>query len=430
MWSDRDFDVLVSGAGPVGMATALQLADLNVRVSIIDKDGGPASHNYACVLHPETSRILEELGLGTHLERNAHKIDSVGCYEGEARCAEFSLASLETHTPYLSILPQSSLEEILEEELARRGVPVHWWRRLGDLEFDSDRAWFTIDSLTETGKGYAVPHVDRIVGRSVGGQAAFVIGADGRDSHVRQMLGIRQTTMGPPLYYHIYDLVTNGNFPDELRIVLHEGTINLFTPLSGTSCRWMLQVPPEDLAEEAHLKDRTHFRIVDPPAEDEAMSQFLSSVQQIAPWFHARIIEMDWHGSVPFEQKLANSFGHGRCWLVGDAAHTTTPIGMHSMNVGIHEGTALAHILSRVLAREDSTGLLDRFNSDSRKEWEQLFGLGQTATPGNFCLAWARKFRGSLLSNLPVSGAHLESLLGQVGLQFKPHLREVVEHAV
>lgn len=412
------------------MVTALQLTDLGVRVGIVDKDGGPASHSYACILHPETTRLLGELGLASRLESLGHHVDAIACYEGESRCAEFSLKKLSCEVPHLTILGQNDLEEMLEDELARRGVPVHWWHRLGELEFDRDRAWFTINTLTETGKGYAVPHVDRVVGRSFSGETAFVIGADGRDSHVRQMLGIHQTTMGPRLHYHIYDLATDGNFPHELRLVVDGSLVNLFTPLSDTACRWMFQVPPEELAEEAHLKDRTHFRIINPEAEVDAIAAFRSMVERSAPWFHANITDVEWHGAVPFDQRLANSFGCGRCWLAGDAAHTTTPIGMQSMNVGMTEGVALAHAITRVLHKLDNSDLLDRFNADSRRQWEQLFGVGQqVVTPGHFCLTWARRFRGALLSNLPVSGAELGALLGQVGLEFKPHLREVIEPA-
>jgi 2-polyprenyl-6-methoxyphenol hydroxylase-like FAD-dependent oxidoreductase len=427
MWPDNDIEVLVSGAGPVGMITALQLADQNVRVTIIDKDGGPASHSYACILHPETTRILNELGLASRLEMSAHRVDAVACYEAQTRCAEFSLAKLSAETPYLTILPQSELEEMLEAELERRGIAVHWWHRLGELEFDHERAWFTIESLTETGKGYAVPHVERVVGRVMGGEAAFVIGADGRDSHARQMLGIRQTKMGPTVYYHIYDLVTDGQFPNEVRVVVDDASINMFTPMGPTACRWMLQVPPQELAEEAHLKDRTHFRYIDPVVEDEAMAEVRRTIENRAPWFKASISEVEWHGSVPFEQRLANSFGHGRCWLVGDAAHTTTPIGMHSMNVGITEGAALGQTIARILRKEDPIDALDQFNADCRREWEQLFGLGQTVIPGSFCLSWARRFRGTLLSTLPVSGAELGALLGQAGLDFKPHRRQARE---
>ena len=56
-----------------------------------------------------------------------------------------------------------------------------------------------------------------------------------------------------------------------------------------------------------------------------------------APWFHSGIKEVEWATDIQFEHWLAAKFGRSRCWLIGDAAHQSGPVGMQSMNAGLWE---------------------------------------------------------------------------------------------
>src|SRR5450759_4929123 len=56
-------EVLVVGAGPVGLLTAILLAEAGIEVRIIDREGCTTSRSYACALHPRTLKLLEGMGL-------------------------------------------------------------------------------------------------------------------------------------------------------------------------------------------------------------------------------------------------------------------------------------------------------------------------------------------------------------------------------
>src|SRR2546427_8426579 len=128
-------DVLVVGAGPTGLMTALGLAREGVRVRIVDRAHRPASHSYACLLHPRSLRILERVGLGSAALQAGRRVDTVTFYDDNVRSAQLDLTSLPGPYGFAVVLPQSELEDLLEERLrAAHGIQVEWNHRLSDLE--------------------------------------------------------------------------------------------------------------------------------------------------------------------------------------------------------------------------------------------------------------------------------------------------------
>ena len=70
MIREETTEVLVAGAGPVGMITAILLAENGIRVKVVDKESGTATHSYSCALHPASARILPCLpASGEHLRQ-------------------------------------------------------------------------------------------------------------------------------------------------------------------------------------------------------------------------------------------------------------------------------------------------------------------------------------------------------------------------
>jgi 2-polyprenyl-6-methoxyphenol hydroxylase-like FAD-dependent oxidoreductase len=106
--------------------------------------------------------------------------------------------------------------------------------------------------------------------------------------------------------------------------------------------------------------------------------------------------------------------------LVGDAAHTTGPIGAHSLNVGLFEAYDLAGRLADVLsggAREPS---LRAYADDRQEEWKSLLGIGVDINLPKQAPAWLRKHADELVPCLPASGHHLDQLLARLGVSLEP----------
>ena len=88
MFGRKKPEVLVVGAGPVGLFTALSLARRGVPVQIVDKEWRTAAHAYALALHAGSLRLLKDLGLLDAVLEQAYPVRSIGLYDGAERRAE------------------------------------------------------------------------------------------------------------------------------------------------------------------------------------------------------------------------------------------------------------------------------------------------------------------------------------------------------
>ena len=173
-------EVLVVGAGPVGMLTALLLTHNGIKTRIIDQESRTAGHSYSCALHPRSLELLHQVGLAADAIEAGRRIDSVGFYEGGERRAEVRLSELPVEFPFALVLEQSALENLLEQKLRQAGLRINWDHRLAGLEMGDRGATVAIEKLGMTGKGYGVPGFESGVKQDLQAQANFIVGADGR----------------------------------------------------------------------------------------------------------------------------------------------------------------------------------------------------------------------------------------------------------
>jgi 2-polyprenyl-6-methoxyphenol hydroxylase-like FAD-dependent oxidoreductase len=342
-------EVLVVGAGPVGLLTAILLAEAGIEVRIIDREERTTVRSYACALHPRTLKLLDRMGLAAPMIERGRRVEKIAFYDGASRQAEVKLSQLGGAFPFMAILPQNVFEDALEQRLRKAGVAVNWKHRFNDLQSDAGAVAATVEELGATATGYIVPHWETVVKRSFPVHAQFLVGADGYGSLVRQRLGIEHTRVAGPEFFAAYEFEPAEKVEDEVRVVLDESSTNVLWPLLGNRCRWTFQLLKSEMAREFPEKERRGARVAQ-PAVDETIRQYVERVaKKRAPWFTAGVKEITWCTEVVFEQRVAKQFGRDRCWLAGDAAHQTGPVGVQSMNVGMAEAVTLAGSLRRIL---------------------------------------------------------------------------------
>src|SRR6476659_1651751 len=134
-----DPEVLVVGAGPVGLVAALFLQQRGVRVTIVDMHQRTTQHSYALAIHPRTLRVLDEAGLSEGLIRAGRKLTTIAYYDGRDRRAEIDYSALSAKHPYLLVVRQSLLERAAEDALGRNKLKVLWAHRLQSLEAVGER---------------------------------------------------------------------------------------------------------------------------------------------------------------------------------------------------------------------------------------------------------------------------------------------------
>jgi len=409
-------EVLVVGAGPVGLWTALLLAEKGIEVSLIDRESRTAARSYACALHPATLELLDTLGLAESAIERGRRVDRVAFYDGPARQAEIQLSKLGGSFPFLLILPQSGLEGLLEQRLRAAGAQVHWNHRFEDIMQEEEYASAVIEELEGTSSGYIVPHWETVVKERSALRAEFLIGCDGHNSMVRPRAGLEYQRVGETETFAAFEFESEGKIADELRVVLDETTTNVLWPLADNRYRWTFQLLRAEPSGDFPEKERRAVRI-DQPTIDERIRQYVQKVaQQRAPWFSTEIKRVHWCSEVSFERRLAKQFGEKRCWLAGDAAHQTGPVGVQSMNMGFREGASLATILHKILREGGSLSLLDGYNRDQQKEWKMLLGLNGGLKAGSGTNPWVAKRSARILPSLPACGTDLEKLAAQLEL--------------
>ncbi len=409
-------EVLVVGAGPVGLLTALRLAEAGVEVRIIDREERTAARSYACALHPRTLNLLEGLGLAAPVLEAGRRIEKIAFYEGATQQGELRLSQLGGQFPFMVVLPQNELEGALEQRLRKAGVSVSWSHRFDAFQEEAGMVSANVEELSATGTGYIVPHWEAVVKRGFPLRAQFLVGADGHDSLVRRRLGIEHTRVAGPEFYAAFEFEPEQKIEDEVQVVLDQSTINVLWPLPHNKCRWTFQVLKAEMTAEFPEKERREARLAQ-HSMDERIQRYVEKVaRQRAPWFTAGIKEITWCTEVVFEHRVAQQFGRDRCWLAGDAAHQTGPVGVHSMNVGMAEAVTLAGALRRILREKAPLSILGDCEREWQAEWRRLLGLTGGPKPRKETTQWVRERCSRLLSCLPASGDDLTRLAGQLRL--------------
>jgi 2-polyprenyl-6-methoxyphenol hydroxylase-like FAD-dependent oxidoreductase len=395
MFRHPDPEVLVVGAGPVGLVAALFLQQQGVRAEIVDMHQRTTQHSYALAIHPRTLRMLDEAGLADGLVEAGRKLTKVAYYEGREKRAEIDYSALASKHPYLLVVRQSQLERAVQEALLHKKLHVLWGHRLQSLTAEGTPPQAEVATLDQVAMGYPVARSEWVVVRTETIRPAYVIGADGYDSAVRRMSGIEMESHGTGQIFSIYEIEATGELPAEVRVILDPDLTSVYWPLEAGRCRWGFQI--RDASEHAPSMER--------------LEQLIAAR---APWCAARPTQIYWSTLGLFESRLARSFGSGGVWLAGDAAHQAAPVGVHSMNSGLQEARELAARMTRILRAGAPASLLQEFAAGTHGTWQRLLGGDVRALPG--ADPWVRETRARIVACVPASGDDLESLLGQIGL--------------
>jgi len=424
MAAGKRADVVVAGAGPVGLFTALALARAGVEIRVVDTGMWPCRRSYALGLHGATVELLERFGLGQVVKENSFAVAGVSfCDRTGVR--------VQAEAGEMRVLRQDTLEAVLEAALAGLGVKVEWRSELSDLRPVEGGLELTLSRFEKESRGYAVAHTEWVVAGRERVETGFVIGADGHNSKVRRSAGLEFPEVAPAQYAAVFEFECDMEWTDG-RIVFGERTTDMCWPLGGGRGRWSFQLPDyQDVAAEAlqaglQAGGFGYFPFERPKEREEGggvaaalpATRLPELLAERAPWFQHRIGQVQWRTLVRFERRLAAPFVKGRVLLAGDAAHVTAPMGMQSMNLGLQEGYAYAELLGRVLQGEQRSEALAAVGAGWRAEWLRLLGVERRLEAGTGADAWLAGYKDRVVACLPGYGAKLEQMAGELGMAF------------
>lgn len=391
--------VLIVGAGPTGLALAVQLIRHNIDFVVIDTKDTTTPFSRAIGVQARTLEIYDQIGIAGELVTRGWIADKVRLVEGGEIRGEVFLQDIGkgmSPFPFLLIVEQGKHEELLYDFIKKNGRDIRWRTELES--FSQDENGVTANVKTAGG-------TETI-------EAQFLVGCDGAHSQVRHALGL---TFGGGTFerlFYVADVEIDWTFDhDALHVCLAKNTITAFFPLRGDN-RWRIvgTFPEGHEADEASiLYDEIERRIV----ADTELKLDITSV--------------NWFSVYKVHSRHVNRFSQGRCFLAGDSAHIHTPAGAQGMNTGIQDGYNLAWKLREVLNGGADAALLDTYNEERLpnahrllQTTDRIFQLG--ASDDWFAVFVRTKivpYIANFALNLDVVKNTIFPLVSQIGINYR-----------
>ncbi|MBP9742169.1 MAG: FAD-dependent monooxygenase [Burkholderiales bacterium] len=382
-------DVLIVGAGPVGLNLALVLHNYGISFRIVDNKAEPSKTSNAVVVNSRSLETWEMMGFAEEAIARGLKLKGAQLFDGNKLLNTASFEKIESKFNFLLALPQSQTEALLIEQLSKHGIKVERNKQVVELE---DRADDVLVSC-QTDQG-----LEEIT-------AKWLVGCDGYRSAVREFSGIERNCEDLSQHFIMIDATLKGDLDfEEITTVFNAAGSLIFIP----------------------MKDRV--RVIaeirnDPKYKDEKQGSeevFRSILTQRHPG--VTIDSVLWGSGFYVHECIAQNFKKGHVFLAGDAAHTHSPAGGQGMNTGIQDGWNLAWKLAHVLKGEASAELLDSYNKERRGIAHDVLKrsglITKVSTTNNKLVQLLRNLGvGSMLS-LDVVGAKIVNSLAQTDIYY------------
>ena len=405
-----DPEVIVVGAGPTGLLTAVLLARRGVRVRVFDKNTQQAHESRALAVQARSMELFLSLGLAQPFLDRGVIVTGGRMYVDGASAAEFSFDNIgRTDTPYSSVLivPQRETESILNDELRRLGVTVE--RQVEVTGFEQ-----SAQGVTVRAKG---PD-----GAAVEARAAFLVGADGAHSIVRKALGLSFAGSAYPQGFLLADCRTDLPLePDRLTFFLRGKHFAICLPLPGREKRVRIIVSQTVEAD-------THAPVESQGGTDVPLAEVQAALAEAADR-DVTLSDSIWSSRYKVHHRGVDRYRVGRVFVAGDAAHIHSPAAGQGMNTGLQDAANLAWKLVLVLrGKAGLGGLLDSYHDERRPVGQRVLTytdrLFATMTSQS---EWISRLRSVLLPRLAGPLMHTEFVrakafhfISQLGIHYEP----------
>jgi 3-(3-hydroxy-phenyl)propionate hydroxylase len=326
--------VVIVGAGPVGLALAIDLAQRGVRSVVLDDSDRIGDGSRAICFAKRTLEIFDRLGMAAPALAKGVEWQVGKVFQGDELVYQFDLLPEAGHKmPAFINLQQFYVEKFLVDRALATGlVNLRWRNRVSGLAQTDGVATLTI----ETPDGHYLIKAD------------WVVACDGARSPVRAMLGLEFKGEQFDEQFLIADVKMTANFPVErwfwFEPPFHNGQSALLHKQPDDIWRIDLQLSPDADAEHEKRPDVVRPRI-------EAMLG------------HSNF-ELEWVSVYRFQCRRIDRFVHDRIIFAGDAAHQVSPFGARGANSGIQDAENLAWKLAAVVAGQATAALIATYHDE------------------------------------------------------------------
>jgi 3-(3-hydroxy-phenyl)propionate hydroxylase len=337
----KRFPVIVVGAGPVGLACAIDLKQQGIDCLLIDEDDTVSIGSRGVCYAKRTLEIFDRLNMGNDVVNRGVSWQRGRTFFRNDEVYHFNLLAESGHErPAMINLQQYHLEEILQRRAAQAQVDMRWRQKVIAVDHPS----VDVGTHTRTVQ-LQVESPDGVYELS----CDWLVVADGARSSIRRMMGLDVEGKVFTDRFLIADVVMQADFPSE---------------------RWFWFDPPFHrnqsvlLHRQADKVWRIDFQLgwdAD-PEEEKKPERVIPRIQAMLGEEHR--FELEWVSVYTFQCRRMLSFRHGPVLFVGDAAHQVSPFGARGANSGIQDADNLAWKLARVVKCQSPDRLLDSYNQE------------------------------------------------------------------
>ena len=339
----RRHAVVVVGAGPVGLAAAIDLAQQGLQVLLLDEDDTVSEGSRGLCFAKRTLEIFDRLGCGDavvakgvtwNVGRTFHRSDEVFRFELQPQSGH--------QRPGMVNLQQYHVEQILiERAMALPNLELRWKNRVVGVAPPAPDSSDAVRLRVETPDG------------SYELDADWLVVADGARSPIRHLLGLDMEGRVFHDRFLIADVVMETEMFAE-----------------GQAERWFWFDPPFHpgqsvlLHRQADKVWRIDFQLgwdADPDFERDPERVSARIRAMLGP---DRPFELEWISVYTFQCRRMQRFRHGRVLFAGDAAHQVSPFGARGANSGIQDADNLAWKLALVISGHAPEALLDSYDEE------------------------------------------------------------------
>lgn len=287
-------DVLIIGAGPVGLTAALALSSLGKNVRIIDKNIDNTNQIRAIGINPRSLTLLEPFGFSNALIANGIKVTKLNLLHNTDILIELNFNHINCPYNFMLSLTQHNIEKLFNDELIKRSIIVERNTELISYKQYCDKVQATI---LHQGKKEEVT-------------CQYLFGADGAHSLVRKQSGIPFTGYHKIEKWSIFDVTMDWSFSHSNIFMFNHG--------------FLIALPITD----------NRYSLV---SNNEQTISFLLN--------KSKVNNINYHSQFNVSSRLANNYQSERIFLGGDAAHIFPPIGGRGMNLGIEDAVIFSQLL-------------------------------------------------------------------------------------
>lgn len=367
--------VIVVGSGPTGLLLAGDLATAGVPVTLLEKrPHGISNLSRAFALHARALEQLDARGLADELEAVGRPLTRLDLFDG----LTLDLGTLPSRFGHVLVLPQYEVEKALERRAVAAGV---------DFRHESE-----VTGLTQDADGVTV-HIKGAEGL----RAAYVVGADGMRSAVREAVGMPFPGRSAIRSVVLADVL----LAERPETVLTAGAV-------GDAFAFL-----------APFGDGYHRVICwhrgrDVPDHEPVDLDEIKEITRLALGRDYGMHDPRWMSRFHSDERQVPRYRVGRVFLAGDAAHVHTPAGGQGMNTGLQDAANLSWKLAAVLHGHAAPGLLDTYQSERHPVGRTVLRSSGAIVRLAMAKGWQLPVRAALATALSRLGPVRRRAIGQV----------------